>query len=73
MNSLIRLIVSISALIASLSSALIALAITDMIPHVHVTVYHDGSVGLSSGFGGFEMTHSGSLDMTHDGSLEITR
>jgi hypothetical protein len=65
MNSLPKFIASISALIASLSFAWLALTITGMIPHRHVTVYHDGGVELSSSVGGLETTHSGSLDISH--------
>jgi hypothetical protein len=67
MNSLTRLIVSISALIASLSFAWVALVITGTIPNhaARVTVYNRGDVELSSGLGGFDITHSGSVEMTH--------
>jgi hypothetical protein len=44
MNSLAKMIASISALIASLSFAWVALSITGMIPHRHVAVYHNGGV-----------------------------
>jgi hypothetical protein len=66
MNSLTKFIASISALIASLSFAWIALTITGIIPkHIaRVTVYHNGDVGLS---------HSGDVDITHSGSVEIFR
>jgi hypothetical protein len=70
MNSLPKLIASISALIASLSFAWIALTITGTIPHQSVRIYHGGKVQLttdpfydrfdveiSSGAGGFEITH----------------
>ena len=74
MNSLTKLIASISALIASLSFAWIALTITRVIPE-HLAARHPLAtlrVELSSEAGGFEIAHSGSLDMTHDGSVEIT-
>jgi hypothetical protein len=67
MNSLAKLLASISALIASLSFAWIALTITGMIPNyaARVTVYHKGDIGveLHSGFGDFEITHSGSVQI----------
>jgi hypothetical protein len=73
MNSLAKFIASISALIASLSFAWIALTITGIIQnHVtRVTMYHKGEIDLG---GGFELnTGSGSFDITHEGSIEVTR
>lgn len=66
MNSLTKFIASISALIASLSFAWIALTITGIVPkHVaRVTLYHNAEIGLS---------HSGDLDITHSGSVELLR
>ena len=60
MNSFTKLVASISALIASLSFAWIALTITGTIPHRQFTVHHDGSVDFSvgvenSGIGGFHI------------------
>jgi len=52
MNSLARLMASISALIAALSLAWIALTLTGRMPPKCVTVFHDGSVAL------IQMTHS---------------
>jgi len=59
MNSLAKLIGSISALLASLSFAWIALTITGTIPNraVQITTYHNGQVQLTTGLGGFEITH----------------
>ena len=57
MDSLSKLLVSISALIASLALGWIALTITDTIPDRHVAIYHDGSVELTSATGGFEIRH----------------
>jgi hypothetical protein len=54
MNSLPKLIASISALIASLSFTWLTLTITGAIPYRHVTVFHDGSVAV------VQMTHPGS-------------
>jgi hypothetical protein len=72
MNSLAKFVASISALIASLSFAWIALTITEMIPHRHLTVYHNGGIDLSSS--GFELTSGlGGFDITHSGSVEIFR
>ena len=75
MNSLTKLIASISALIASLSFAWVALTVTGMIPHHTVTVYHKGDVGvgvgmsgdleLSSETSGFKLWHDGSVWITH--------
>ncbi|PYL39176.1 MAG: hypothetical protein DMF36_06010 [Verrucomicrobia bacterium] len=63
MNSLTKLIASVSALIASLSFAWLVLTATGMIPYRHVTVHHDGGVELTTGFGGLDITHSGSLEI----------
>src|SRR6476646_4091011 len=52
MNSLARLMASISALIATLSLAWIALTLTGKIQPKCVTVFHDGSVEI------IKMTHS---------------
>lgn len=72
MNSLTKLIASISAPIASLSFAWVALTLTGIIPRQNaITVYHRGSVGFNLS-GDFEITHDGSLNMWHDGSVEIT-
>jgi hypothetical protein len=57
MNSFVKIAPSIAALIAALSFAWIALTITETIPHRHVVVYHDGGVELTTGIGGFDITH----------------
>jgi hypothetical protein len=77
MNSITKLIFSISALIAALSFAWVALTITGVIPdHIaRVTMYHKGNVDLGGGFrlspvelktglAGFEIMHSGSIEVT---------
>jgi hypothetical protein len=58
MNELTKLIASISAVIASLSFAWIALTITGTIPHRHITVFHDGSVAI------IQIAHPGSAGDT---------
>jgi hypothetical protein len=63
MNSLTKFIASISALIASVSFAWLALTTTGMIPNysAKVTVYHKGDIGLGgsveleSASGGFHV------------------
>jgi hypothetical protein len=66
MNSFAKLTASVSALIASLSFAWLALTLTGMIPHESVHVYHDGQLQFMGGLGGLD------LDITHSGSVEIT-
>ena len=68
MNFLIRLIASVSMLIVSFSCAWVALALTEVVPGHHITVYQkfDGGVELTTGFGSFN------LDLDHSGSLEVT-
>jgi hypothetical protein len=79
MNSLTKLIALISALIASLSFAWIALTLTGNIPHQHVTVELATSEGLEmSGdlqlSGDLELSSgSGVFYMMHNGSVEVTR
>ena len=71
MNSLVKLIASIAALIASLSFAWIALTMTGMISNRHVVVYHDGSVGIGID-GSMELSHAGNVGVNHSGSVETT-
>jgi hypothetical protein len=66
MNLLIRLIAAVSMLTVSFSFAWIALTLTEVVPRHHITVYQkfDGDVELTTGFGGFNLDHSGSLEVT---------
>jgi hypothetical protein len=64
MNSLAELIASVSALIAALSFAWIALTITGVVPYriARFTMYH----GVTNGPAGFEITHSGSVHVENE-------
>jgi hypothetical protein len=71
MNSFTKLVASISALIASLSLAWIALTITGTIPHHTVILHHTGDVELG---GEVELSGgNGSFDISHSGDIEIIR
>jgi hypothetical protein len=62
MNSLAKLIASIAALITALSFAWLVLAATGTVNR-GVTVYHNGSVELTTTMGGFELS-SGPVGFT---------
>ncbi|HWY39344.1 MAG TPA: hypothetical protein VNX27_00970 [Chthoniobacterales bacterium] len=64
MNTLSKFIVSLSALIASVSLAWIAFTVDQLCKPspfhqngIHVSVDHSGTVELTSGMGGFSISH----------------
>ena len=67
MNSFARLIVSLSALVASLSFAWLALGLTETIPGHKVTLHHLGRADFD-----VSLDHSGSISVEHSGLIDLS-